>query len=148
MQSKSRLVSGRLPCPHQFFYRWFPYAGDLVAVAKQNGMDFVSFTDLAPTFLDAAGVEVPGSMTGTSLLPVPVSGKAGGVDAGRDFVVYGRERHTTAQKIASQNTTKTAAQARLAATNKAIKKGGRSVSVNTALLCHGRRGAPGAAHYP
>ena len=32
--------------------------------------DFVSLTDLAPTFLEAAEIEIPESMTGQSLLPV------------------------------------------------------------------------------
>ena len=32
--------------------------------------DFASLTDLAPTFLDAAGVAIPDAMTGRSLLPV------------------------------------------------------------------------------
>jgi len=63
--------------------------------------DFVSFTDIAPTFLDAAGVDTPKEMTGKSLLNVIESDKAGRVDKKRDFVVYGRERHTPAQKMPS-----------------------------------------------
>ncbi len=60
--------------------------------------DFVSFTDLAPTFLDAAGLDVPGKMTGRSLLPVLESETQGRVDESRGFVVFGRERHVPAQK--------------------------------------------------
>lgn len=61
--------------------------------------DFTSFTDIAPTFLDAAGVETPKQMTGRSLLPI-LKIKAGGrVDKSRDFMVFGRERHTPAQKM-------------------------------------------------
>lgn len=62
--------------------------------------EFVSFTDLAPTFLEAAGVEVPERMTGHSLLSLTTGGED---DATRDFVVYGRERHTPAQKMPSMD---------------------------------------------
>jgi len=55
--------------------------------------DFVNLMDLAPTFLEAAGTEVPGSMTASSLLPVLESDRSGQVEPGRDFVVTGRERH-------------------------------------------------------
>ena len=56
-----------------------------------------SLTDLAPTFLAAAGVEAPEVMTGQSLLPWLNGPKT----AGRPFVVLGRERHTPAQKMPS-----------------------------------------------
>lgn len=55
--------------------------------------DFVCLPDLAPTFLDAAGVEIPDVMTGRSLLPVLTSEKSGLVDSSRDAVIVGRERH-------------------------------------------------------
>jgi len=55
--------------------------------------DFVSFTDLAPTFLEAAGLDGPPDLPGRSLLPVLRSGKSGQVDAARDAVVMGLERH-------------------------------------------------------
>ena len=55
--------------------------------------DFVSLPDLAPTFLEAAGVEVPGTMTARSLLPILASDAAGQVDPARDAVFTGRERH-------------------------------------------------------
>ncbi len=55
--------------------------------------DFVSLTDLAPTFLEAAGLKPPSVMTGRSLVPLLVSGKSGRVEAGRDRVFFGRERH-------------------------------------------------------
>jgi N-sulfoglucosamine sulfohydrolase len=60
--------------------------------------DFVSFTDLAPTFLDAASVKIPEEMTGHSLLPVLRSGDSGRIDPEHDFAVFGRERHTPAQE--------------------------------------------------
>ena len=55
--------------------------------------DFVSLIDLAPTFIEAAGVDVPASMTGRSLLPILLSDKSGRVEPGRDHVITARERH-------------------------------------------------------
>jgi arylsulfatase A-like enzyme len=55
--------------------------------------DFVSLADLAPTFLEAAGVAVPREMTGRSLLPVLTSAKSRRIERGRDRVFFGRERH-------------------------------------------------------
>jgi len=59
--------------------------------------DFVSLTDLAPTFLAAAGLPVPPEMTGQSLLPLLGSDKSGRVEAARNHVLVGRERHVPAQ---------------------------------------------------
>lgn len=53
----------------------------------------VSFVDLGPTFLDAAGIAVPQAMTGRSFLPV-LTGTGPGP---RDYVLTGRERHTHAR---------------------------------------------------
>ncbi len=64
--------------------------------------DFVSFTDFAPTFLEAAGLVVPAAMTGRSLLPVLVSDHSGQVDAARDHVLLGKERHCPAQERPNQ----------------------------------------------
>lgn len=55
--------------------------------------DFVSFVDFAPTFLEAAGISVPQNMTGMSLMPILLSEKSGQVDAKRDHVIMGIERH-------------------------------------------------------
>lgn len=63
--------------------------------------DFVSFTDLAPTFLDAAGIPVPEAMTGSSLVPILTGDEEGRVDPDRDFVVFGKERHVPAQGLPS-----------------------------------------------
>jgi len=63
--------------------------------------DFVSFTDLAPTFLELAGVDVPEAMTGRSLLPLLKGGEQGRVEPGRDAIVFGRERHVPAQAMPS-----------------------------------------------
>jgi len=54
--------------------------------------------DLAPTFLEAAAVDIPDSMTGRSLLPVLESTESGLVDEQRTFVVLGRERHVAAAR--------------------------------------------------
>ena len=50
--------------------------------------DFVCLPDLAPTYLESAGVTIPGVMTGRSLLPILASEKST-----RDHVIVGRERH-------------------------------------------------------
>jgi N-sulfoglucosamine sulfohydrolase len=55
--------------------------------------DFVSHCDLAPTLLEAAGLRVPGEMTGISLMYQLESREEGVVDASRDAVVMGIERH-------------------------------------------------------
>lgn len=55
--------------------------------------DLVSLTDLAPTFLELAGVATPASMTGSSLVPLLASDQAGRIDPLRDAVYFGRERH-------------------------------------------------------
>lgn len=55
--------------------------------------DFVGLPDLAPTFLQAAGVDIPKTMTARSLIPVLASAAEGQVDPRRDAVFTGRERH-------------------------------------------------------
>jgi len=55
--------------------------------------DFVSLADLAPTFLEAAGLKPLPEMTGRSLLPILCSDKSGQVDPTRDHVFLERERH-------------------------------------------------------
>jgi arylsulfatase A-like enzyme len=55
--------------------------------------DFINFRDLAPTFLEAAGVARAPSITGKSFLDVLRSGRAGVVDASRDVMIVGKERH-------------------------------------------------------
>ena len=61
--------------------------------------DFVSLPDLAPTFLEAAGAEVPKVMTGRSLVDVIKSKqKKGLVDKARTWVIAGRERHVAAAR--------------------------------------------------
>ena len=55
--------------------------------------DFINTRDYAPTFLEAAGVAAPGTITGTSFLNVLRSEKAGTVDANRNLMLTGKERH-------------------------------------------------------
>ena len=55
--------------------------------------DMVSLIDLAPTFLEAAGLTPPRTMTGRSLWPILRSAKSGRVEPARDCVYTGRERH-------------------------------------------------------
>lgn len=56
--------------------------------------DFVSLTDVAPTFLEVAGLQPLPEMTGRSLLPILLSQQSGRVDPARDHVFTERERHT------------------------------------------------------
>ncbi len=59
--------------------------------------DFVSATDLAPTFLEAAGVDLLPNTTGRSLMPILKSKLQGRVSGDREYVLTGKERHTLAQ---------------------------------------------------
>ena len=60
--------------------------------------DFVNLMDLAPTFLEAAGVEQPQGMTASSIMPLLESGESGQIQEDRDFVVTGRERHVLSRE--------------------------------------------------
>jgi len=60
--------------------------------------DFISMSDLAPTFLEAAGLKPAADMTARSFLDILKSGKAGRVDPKRDHVLTGKERHVPAQE--------------------------------------------------
>ncbi|MPY90228.1 MAG: sulfatase-like hydrolase/transferase [Luteitalea sp.] len=55
--------------------------------------DLVTLTDLAPTFLEVAGVSIPDTMRGLSLVALLQSDKSGQVDPQRTAVLTGRERH-------------------------------------------------------
>ncbi|WP_149276534.1 sulfatase family protein [Pareuzebyella sediminis] len=61
--------------------------------------DYVSFVDLAPTFLEAAGIDWQTSgmypSPGKSLMNLITSERSGQIDAERDFVLVGKERHDT-----------------------------------------------------
>ncbi len=61
--------------------------------------DFISTTDLAPTFLQAAGLPIPPEMTGKSLLPLLEEKSSGRLAPDeRAYVLFGKERHTQAQE--------------------------------------------------
>lgn len=60
--------------------------------------DSVSTTDLAPTFLTLAGVDVPKAMTGRRLQPLFASEQEGRIDPERSYVLTGKERHVMAQE--------------------------------------------------
>lgn len=57
--------------------------------------DFVSFPDVAPTFIQVAGEKLHPQMTGKSFLDLLKSGKSGQIDPERDYVLLGKERHDT-----------------------------------------------------
>jgi uncharacterized sulfatase len=59
--------------------------------------DLVSYVDLAPTFLEAAGLEPPANMIGKSLLALLLSGKQGRIDPSRDRAFTARERHSSSR---------------------------------------------------
>ncbi|NNM29050.1 MAG: sulfatase, partial [Akkermansiaceae bacterium] len=78
-----------------------PLAIQWPAVIKPGRVvdDFISTTDLAPTFLEAAGLEPLPVMTGRSLLPMLRAQGSGRLEPGRrDHVLTGKERHTQAQE--------------------------------------------------
>lgn len=56
--------------------------------------DFISLTDLAPTFLEAAGLKPTKEMTARSFIDLLLSKKSGRIDPARDKVLTGKERHT------------------------------------------------------
>jgi len=61
--------------------------------------DFVSLPDVAPTFLEIAGLDVPKVMTAKSLLTIITSDKAGIVEGeARAFALHGKERHCPGQE--------------------------------------------------
>ena len=67
--------------------------------------DFVSLTDLAPTVLDAAGLEPPGVMTGKSLMRILQARESGQIDPERDRVMTGKERHVPSQEAPDEGGT-------------------------------------------
>ncbi len=69
--------------------RW----GNKVKAGRQVD-DLVSLIDLAPTILEAAGLDIPNEITGKSLLPILKSNRNGIVDASRDKIFTALERHT------------------------------------------------------
>lgn len=60
---------------------------------KVQVSDFVSLHDLAPTFLELAGVTIPNSMNGQSLKRILYSNKGGRIEKDRNFALSGMEGH-------------------------------------------------------
>ena len=60
---------------------------------KRSADDFVSLCDLAPTFLAAAGLNVPKGVSGKSLMDILQSTRSGPIDKQRTFALTGMERH-------------------------------------------------------
>ncbi len=56
--------------------------------------DFTTLMDLAPTFLQVAGVPNPPKINGRSLLNILKSSNSGQIDAKRTFAITGTERHS------------------------------------------------------
>ncbi len=61
--------------------------------ADRRVSDFVGLQDLAPTILQACGIEVPAAMNARSLLKILTSENSGRIDATRDHVLTGMEGH-------------------------------------------------------
>lgn len=59
--------------------------------------DLVGFVDFAPTFLEAAGLKLSNTLSGSSLLNVLTSKKSGQVDASRTRAYSARERHSSSR---------------------------------------------------
>jgi N-sulfoglucosamine sulfohydrolase len=79
--------------------RW---PGGIAAPSRQVA-DYVSFADLAPTLLAVAGLSWAASglhpPAGRSWLPIFQATKPGQVEAGRDFVLVGQERHDVGRPL-------------------------------------------------
>ncbi|MAS96749.1 MAG: heparan N-sulfatase [Verrucomicrobiales bacterium] len=71
-----------------FAVRW----GDKVKPGR-TVTDFITFPDLAPTLLEAAGVPIIEQMTGKSFLPQLLAEGSGRIDPDRDHTLLGKERH-------------------------------------------------------
>ena len=72
-------------------------AGPMVTGKNRRVDDLVSLIDLAPTFLDVAGIKHFEGISGKTLMPIFNSPKSGYIDATRKYVFTGRERHTHAR---------------------------------------------------
>ncbi|CAM3540313.1 sulfatase [Zobellia roscoffensis] len=62
-------------------------------ISGRTVSDFISFSDLAPTFMEVTG-EIPHQqMTGGSIVKQLFSSESGRIDTSRDHVLLGKERH-------------------------------------------------------
>lgn len=55
--------------------------------------DYINFPDVAPTFLEVAGIDKDPQITGESFLDILLSEESGRIDPDRNFAVLGKERH-------------------------------------------------------
>jgi uncharacterized sulfatase len=78
--------------------RW----GDVIK-GHQQVTDFISLTDLAPTFLDLAGISIPGEMTGKSFKEQLLAGRSGRIDKQRNVAFSGFERHIVDARIENRS---------------------------------------------
>ena len=82
-----------------------PLAISWTAKIKNKGRnidDFVSLIDLAPTFLESAGIPIPKEMNGKSLIKTFSSEKSEHINDRRNFILTGKERHVPAQEAPIQ----------------------------------------------
>ncbi len=73
-----------------------PMVAQWKAKSKKAGRrikDIISFTDIAPTILDAAGVPPCSSMTGKSFLDIFLTDQEGQINSDRTVTYFGREKH-------------------------------------------------------
>ncbi|MEW5979735.1 MAG: sulfatase/phosphatase domain-containing protein [Acidobacteriota bacterium] len=77
--------------------RW----GDRIKVGRVVE-DVVSLCDIAPTFMDVAGMTATNDMTGRNLLALLTSGKSGWIEPDRNHILTGRERVVEAQPAPSR----------------------------------------------
>ena len=71
--------------------------GPKVTGKQRKVTDLVSLIDLSPTILDWVGLPHLKGTTGKSLLPILNSNASGNIDASRQYILAGRERHTHAR---------------------------------------------------
>ncbi|HQQ62145.1 MAG TPA: sulfatase [Pseudomonadales bacterium] len=71
--------------------------------SHQQVTDFISLTDLAPTFLDLAGISIPAEMTGKSFKEQLLAGRSGRIDKQRNTVFSGFERHIVDARIENRS---------------------------------------------
>ena len=72
---------------------WWPERMNEMGTGGRIINDFVLKSDLAPTFLEAAGVTSPPQMTGRSLMPILDSDREDRVQSYRNYVLLAKERH-------------------------------------------------------
>ncbi len=71
--------------------------------AGQQVADFINLADIAPTVLEAAGIDVPQNMTGVGFLPQLRGSQAGLADVAQNATVTGMERHVWSARPDGKN---------------------------------------------